>query len=51
VDMDWENGVLSNLTIHSDKNNNTIIRYKDKLVEIEFKKGESRHSGGKIIEL
>ncbi len=43
VDMEWENGILNNVTIHSDNNNNTLIKYKDKLIEIEIKKGESKN--------
>ena len=42
VDIDWRNGVLNHATIHSITGTECRVRYRDKIVNIELKRGSSK---------
>ena len=41
VDVEWEGGVMSTTTIYATADNECIVKYKDNVVIIDLKKGES----------
>jgi len=40
VYIEWENGIMTTTTIYSNADNNCCIKYKDKVVNLELKKGD-----------
>jgi len=49
VDLDWQNGHLTKVSVKSDKGGSYLIRYKEKTKQIILKKGESATLDGSLI--
>ena len=48
TDMTWKDGVLSEVKIYSKQGNPCLIRYKDKIIKIETKKGKTYTLSGEL---
>ena len=41
VDIEWKNGIMTTITIHAYADNKCFVKFKDNIVEIDLKNGES----------